>query len=1003
VCYRLWQNLAPDQTTIAEEDLKKSGNVDESLAEYYGERLSFTVAQTGISERAIREWFDHHLITESGIRGQVMMGEEKSSDLDNRAIRLLEDAHLVRAEKRRGVTWFELAHDRLIKPVTQDNARWSQTHLSLLQRQATLWENQDHFDGLVLREGDLAEAENWAAQHPDELTGVDRAFLKRCQDIRAQEQEARAAAERQLKLEAAEKLAEAERKRAEEQTRHAAQLRRGAVFLVIALLLALVMAALAGNFWRSASGYAKTQETLAAENGRLASTSLANAGTAQAASTKAISESNLAATAKVDAENQKATAVAERARADAARQFAEAQRDETERLRKLGLSNSLALLSAEYLDRQADLALLLGIESYRWNKTSWQAIHAMLSGLGRNIGRKAERAGEIPRQPIWIYDVAFSPNGSLLAWSGAEGMVVLWDLEQAKPLKYWIIPSGQTVRAISFNPKGSLIAYGASGNIVRLRNTSSGRIEKDITTSFGSIHQLAFSPNNKYLAISGDSRRVDLWDLDKWTYLGSLAGPSGSGPCSLAWSPLGNYLASGCGDKTVRIWNPATRLEERALAGHEGRIWSMAWSPDGRLLASAGEDEIGARDKTLLIWDLNKRTFTALPGHQDQVLAIAFSPDGRLLGSASADRSLILWDTDDYLPIDKISDFGNWVTSLDFSAGGEPRLAVASFDQTIRLYKVLPRESLYQTLAFGKGLVKGLTFRSDTGITIAGGLVDGVVLLDTNLTGEDEILYSKVNGQDSSMALHLDGNQIALTGEGGLVQIRDKQTGELRKELRVPEGRALSLAFSPDGNTLAVALCKDIQQDVNLCTQNEIEIWSLEQDPQQMACFPTDHTDAILSLAYDPGGKILASGGKDRNIWLYSGFLSGCPAQVTKTLLATHTSGVSSLAFRRPDGDLLAAGGQDGKLGLWVTASRQTVGSALLGNGGGLLSLAFSPDGKSLVSGDVGGFVLVWDMDVSSWMKRACDLAGRNLTQAEWVEFISGEYRQTCEQWPVGQ
>lgn len=1004
VCYRLWQNLAPEQARITEEDLENIGDVDESLAEYYAERVAAVVTETAIPERAIRDWFDRHLIAEGGIRSQVMMGPEKSDGLDNRAIRLLEDAHLVRAEKRRGATWFELAHDRLIKPVNNDNARWAQAHLSLLQRQATLWETQDHFDGLVLREGDLLGAEQWAAEHPGELTEIDKAFLKRCQDLRLQEQEARAAAERQLKLEAAEKLAQAERKRAEEQTLHASQLRRRAVYLVIALLLALGMAALAGTFWKSASESEMQQRTVAAEKIQIASTSASNAGTAQAASTKAISESFIAGTAEADAKNQKATAEAEKGRAEDALKTVVAQKAEIERQGSLERSNSLALLSAEYLDRQANLALLLGIESYRWNEESWNAINALFSGLGRNIGRKAERAGEIPQQPFWIYDVAFSPNGRMLAWSGAEGAVVLWDLEAGKPLQNWFAPSRKTVQAVSFNYKGSLLAYGAANGIVLVRNISNGRFEKEIYTSFGSIADVAFSPNGKYLAISGDSRRIDLWDLDKWEFKGSLAGGTGSGPCSLAWSPPGNFLASACSDKIIRIWNPATGLEERFLEGHEGKIWSLAWSPDGRLLASAGEDDIGPKDKTLLIWDLNKRTFTPLPGHQDKVLAVAFSPDGRLLASASADRTVILWDTNGFIPIDQISDYGNWVTSLDFNAEGEPRLATASFDRTIRLYKILPRESLFHTLAYGKSLVKSLNYKSDTEITIVGGLTDGIALLDANTAGENEKPHPKINGRFSSAALHPNGKQVALAGEAGLIQIRDIQTGEVQQEFKSSEGRILSLAFDPSGNTLAIALCKDLQQDVNLCAQNEIQVWDLQQDPpEQVGCFPTDHTDAILSLAYDSSGKILASGGKDRSIWLYKGTLTGCPAQVEKTLLAVHTSGVSSLAFRRPDGVLLATGGQDGKLALWVVASRQKVGNPIQGNGGELLSLAFSPDGKSLASGDEDGIVLLWDMDVASWMRRACDLAGRNLTQSEWSEFISGAYRQTCEQWPAGE
>ena len=98
------------------------GNVNQSLAEYYAERVATTASQAEVKERQIRDWVEHHLITESGLRGQVLMGPGESDGLSNRAIFLLEDAHLVRAEKRLGATWFELAHDRLIQPVRSNNA-----------------------------------------------------------------------------------------------------------------------------------------------------------------------------------------------------------------------------------------------------------------------------------------------------------------------------------------------------------------------------------------------------------------------------------------------------------------------------------------------------------------------------------------------------------------------------------------------------------------------------------------------------------------------------------------------------------------------------------------------------------------------------------------------------------------------------------------------------------------------------------------------------------------
>jgi hypothetical protein len=182
VCRRLWDRLPEGETQIVAADVEAVGDVDTALAAYYAERVAGIAAETGVAERLIRDWCDGQLITEQGIRGQVLQGPEASQGLDNRAIWPLVDAHLVRAEKRRGATWFELAHDRLIEPVRANNAAWRMAHLHPLQRQAALWEEHGHPGGLLLRDEALDEAEAWAKANDDALTSVDREFLEACRE-----------------------------------------------------------------------------------------------------------------------------------------------------------------------------------------------------------------------------------------------------------------------------------------------------------------------------------------------------------------------------------------------------------------------------------------------------------------------------------------------------------------------------------------------------------------------------------------------------------------------------------------------------------------------------------------------------------------------------------------------------------------------------------------------------------------------------------------------------
>ncbi|MCP4654165.1 MAG: hypothetical protein GY856_01975, partial [bacterium] len=185
VCFRLWNEMPADDRSIDAEDLEQFGDVTEALAGYYADSVTALADGDDARSRAIRDWFGDALITAGGIRGQVLRGADESEGLANDVIEQFLDTHLVRAEKRAGATWYELAHDRLIEPVQNDNAAWRAEHLSEVQQRATLWERQGRPPGLLLRDAELAEAERWAAGAAV-ITAVEARFLeesRKAQDV----------------------------------------------------------------------------------------------------------------------------------------------------------------------------------------------------------------------------------------------------------------------------------------------------------------------------------------------------------------------------------------------------------------------------------------------------------------------------------------------------------------------------------------------------------------------------------------------------------------------------------------------------------------------------------------------------------------------------------------------------------------------------------------------------------------------------------------------------
>jgi WD40 repeat protein len=161
-----------------------------------------------------------------------------------------------------------------------------------------------------------------------------------------------------------------------------------------------------------------------------------------------------------------------------------------------------------------------------------------------------------------------------------------------------------------------------------------------------------------------------------------------------------------------------------------------------------------------------------------------------------------------------------------------------------------------------------------------------------------------------------------------------------------------------------------------------------------------DNLDLVNSVAFSPDSQALAAGGFPRTIILWDVATS----QPLGESLKGHTTSVLSVTFS-PDGQTLASGSQDSTIILWDVTTRQPLGSPLIGYPEPVLSVAFSPDGKTLASGGQNGAIILWDVSFESWQARACSIANRNLTQAEWDKFIgpNNRYKRTCKDWPAGE
>jgi WD40 repeat protein len=466
----------------------------------------------------------------------------------------------------------------------------------------------------------------------------------------------------------------------------------------------------------------------------------------------------------------------------------------------------------------------------------------------------------------------------------------------------------------------------------------------------------------------------------------------------VAWSADDKFLATGGGDRNVRIWDPASGSEVMTLKGHEGTVLALAWDPELNRLASGGADEEGKVDKTILIWDLASGIATPLEGHLDRVLSLAFSPDGNSLASGSADRTTILWDARSLSPINSLTDHSHWVTGVDFSATRPPTLATGSFDRSVILYDIITQRPLNSELAQNIGSIQSLYFGEET-VVEAIDSRGNLATLDVETSDQEKRPLTSIVGAPVSAAFSPDGTKLVLGYEDGEIKVLDAQTGsQLLPSMNSEAGEVLSMAFSPDNQTLAASVCSEADAELDICVKNDIQLWDLTTGTLQDT-HTSSHTDLITSLAFSPDGGTLASGSKDRSIILWDlATQTALGAPLTK-----HDNTVASLTFSQ-DGTMLASGDQDGELILWDRQSYQPIGETFPVSSDALDALAFSPSGNSLAFSSANGNIVLLDLSPTSWITRACALAGRNMSQAEWEQFIPGsDYRLTCSEFPQGE
>ncbi|MCZ8249830.1 hypothetical protein [Microcystis sp. LE19-195.1E] len=285
-----------------------------------------------------------------------------------------------------------------------------------------------------------------------------------------------------------------------------------------------------------------------------------------------------------------------------------------------------------------------------------------------------------------VTSVSFSSNGKTLATGGWDNTVKLWNVETRKEIRTLSGHNG-IVFSVSFSSDGKTLATGSDDNTIKLWNVETGKEIRSLSLfDNSSFRSVSFSIDGNILATGGRWKTtIKLWNIETGQEIRTLTGHNG-GVYSVSFSSDGKTLASDSSDNTIKLWNVETGKEIRTLSGHNDIVRSVSFSPDGKTLATGSGNFLSSSDNTIKLWNVETgKEIRTLKGHDSSVISVNFSPDGKTLVSGSWDGTIKLWNVETGQEIRTLKGHDSAVYSVNFSPDGKT-LVSGSDDNTIKLW-----------------------------------------------------------------------------------------------------------------------------------------------------------------------------------------------------------------------------------------------------------------------------------------------------------------------------
>jgi WD40 repeat protein/DNA-binding SARP family transcriptional activator/tRNA A-37 threonylcarbamoyl transferase component Bud32 len=569
--------------------------------------------------------------------------------------------------------------------------------------------------------------------------------------------------------------------------------------------------------------------------------------------------------------------------------------------------------------------------------------------------RRGERLRTLTGHAGDINDVNFSPDGSRLVSAGADGTVIVWNPRTGRRLL--MLPAAVAeVAAAFFSPDGSRIATTDFEGGLQIWDASTGDLLWE-TVEEGSLCGMAWSPDGTRVAVGAcyEATTASVWDVNTGRRVLTLRGHSDIVP-GVAFSPDGRRIATESFDGTAGIWDASNGRRLLTLRGHSGSVFGGWFSPDGSILATHGSDG------TARIWDVETGSqLMVLAGHLGPLGDVAWSPDGTRILTGGADGAARIWDVtaQGSREVFTLAGHTDQVRSVQYSPDGG-RILTSSLDGTAMVWDAS----------------SGSEVRRFTDRTIGGEAVfspDGSRVVTS---GPPPILWDTFSGRkirtfrfspapnfvSPSAAFAPEGRFIAIGGSNGYTILWDESTGRPARSFSHAGALVWGVAFSPDGSLVGGA------------SEDRAEIWNLRSGLSVATL--EGHESEVRSIDFSPDGKLVVTGSGDGTAKVWD-----VPSGRLRLTLRGHSAFLWDARFS-PDGKLIATAGEDNTARLWDASTGQAI-LKLTGHTFGLTAVAFSPDGSHLATASGDGTVRVYVLRLDQLMKLAAERVTRGLTNEE--------------------